>query len=127
MHPLPARVGPALGPLPVMQSHMMIQVHTDNRIHADENLRDAITAVVKSALSHLSGRISRVQIHLGDESGNKQTDDDKRCMMEARIDGLPPSAVTHHASSLTEAIDGAAEKLRHSLESILGKADDRRA
>ena len=104
----------------------MIQVHGDSRIHADQNLQDAIAAVVKGSLIHLSGRISRVQVHIGDESGNKQSDDDKRCMMEARIDGLPPSAVTHHASSLTEAIDGAVEKLRHSLESILGKAHDRR-
>ena len=47
-------------------------------------------------------------------------------MMEARIEGRHPSAFTHHAASLGEAIDGAADKLRSSVESTLDKADDHR-
>lgn len=105
---------------------MIIQVHTDNRVHADAKLREEVEAVVTSTLGHLVDRISRVEVGLGDESGNKQSENDKRCMMEARVEGRPPSAVTHHANSLSEAINGAAEKLRRSLDSSLGKLEDRR-
>lgn len=105
---------------------MIIQVHTDNRVHADAKLREEVENAVKGALDHVADRISRVEVHLGDESGNKQSDNDKRCMMEARIEGRHPSAVTHHAASLGEAIDGAADKLRSSVESTLDKADDHR-
>ena len=105
---------------------MIIQVHTDNRVHADAKLREEVEGAVKGALDHVADRISRVEVHLGDESGNKQSDNDKRCMMEARIEGRPPSAVTHHAASLGEAIDGAADKLRRSVESKLDKVDDHR-
>jgi len=105
---------------------MLIQVHGDNHITANERLSAEVTEQVTSALHHLADRVSRVEVHLGDESGNRQTEGDKRCLMEARVEGRQPTAVTHHAASLTEAIDGAAEKLRHSLESALGKADTRR-
>lgn len=106
---------------------MLIHVHTDNRVRADATLREEVEAAVKGALGHVSERISRVEVHLGDESGNKHSDDDKRCMMEARIEGHAPSAVTHHAATLAEAIDGAADKLLRSVESTLDKADDHRS
>ena len=106
---------------------MIIQINTDNRVHADMKVREEVEAAVNGALGHLAERISRVEVHLGDESGNKQTDNDKRCMLEARIQGRAPIAVTQHAASLAEAIDGAAEKLRRSVESTLDKADDHRA
>jgi hypothetical protein len=38
-----------------------------------------------------------------------------------RIDGRPPSAVTHHANTLERAVDGAAGKLKRSVESTLGR------
>ncbi len=106
---------------------MIIQVNTDNRVHADAKLREDVEAAVNGALGHVAERVSRVEVHLGDESGNKQSDNDKRCMMEARIQGRAPTAVTHHAASMVEAIDGAADKLRRSVESTLDKADDHRA
>jgi hypothetical protein len=53
---------------------------------------------------------------LGDENGAKGGQDDKRCMMEARVEKRHPIAVTHHAATLDEAIAGAAGKLRRSLQ-----------
>ncbi len=123
----PGKPGLENGAAPALQQMMIIQVNTDNRVHADAKLREEVEAAVNGALGHVAERISRVEVHLGDESGNKQSDNDKRCMMEARIQGRAPSAVTQHAASMAEAIDGAADKLRRSVESTLDKADDRRA
>ncbi len=105
---------------------MLIQVNTDATIKGKEKLVDEVKDAVTNALTHFSERISRVEVHLADEDGRKHGEDDVRCMMEARVEGRQPTAVTHHASSLDEAVDGAAEKLRRSLESALGRAEDRK-
>ncbi len=100
---------------------MIIQINTDATLTGHEDRREEIKAVVTNALAHFSERISRVEVHLSDEDGHRHAQNDLRCMMEARVEGRGPEAVTHHASSLDEAVDGAAEKLRRSLEHTLGR------
>ena len=102
---------------------MQIQVNTDRHIHGGENLHERVQTMVEDAVSHLRERITRIEVHLGDENSDKGGDNDKRCMLEARVAGMQPIAVTHKAESLALAIDGAAEKLQHALETALGKAD----
>lgn len=98
---------------------MHIQVNTDSNIEGSEELAIQIKGVVESALSRFSDRITRVEVHLSDENGDKSGQNDKRCMMEVRLEGRQPTAVTHHAASLSDAVDGAANKLKRSLESTL--------
>jgi hypothetical protein len=66
-------------------------------------------------------RVHRVEVHVSDENGRKPGPLDKRCMMEARLDGHPPMAVTHHAATVSEAVDGAADKLRHAVDNMLSR------
>jgi hypothetical protein len=47
-------------------------------------------------------------------------------MIEARLEGRQPTAVKHAAPTLDQAAKGAADKLKSSLESALGKLSDRR-
>jgi hypothetical protein len=47
-------------------------------------------------------------------------------VMEARIAKRQPVAVTHHGASLNEALDGAAGKLKRSLEHQLYKRREHR-
>ena len=100
---------------------MHIEISTDRTVDGREALATQVKGAVESALSRFSSRITRVEVHLGDENGKKSGQDDKRCMMEVRIEGRPPSAVTHHAATLEQAIDGAAGKLKRSIESTLGR------
>lgn len=104
---------------------MNIQVNHDHTIASSAGLRAHVESVVESSLGHLQQRISRVEVHLTDENGSKSGADDKRCVMEARVEGRHPSAVTHHAGTLDDAIDGAAEKLKRAIESTLGRLEDR--
>ena len=78
-------------------------------------------AVVERILGHLAKHISRIEVHISDENGDKGGEHDKRCMMEARLDGHPPFAVTQEAQTFDLAIEGAAEKLKDSLDHILGR------
>ncbi len=46
--------------------------------------------------------------------------------MEARIEGRQPTAVSHQAANLDQAINRAADKLQRSIESTLGRLHDHR-
>ena len=104
---------------------MQVQVHTDSSINGSDSLTNAVEAAVQGAVRRWTPRITRVEVHLSDVNRRKGGADDKRCLMEARLGGLQPVAVTHLAGTLPEAIDGAAEKLKKSLESVLGRLNDR--
>ena len=106
---------------------MHIQVNTDSNIEGHEELASQVKGVVEGALSRVSDRITRVEVHLSDQASDKSGQDDKRCMMEARLEGRQPTAVTHQAASLGDAVDGAADKLKRAVESTLERLkDDRR-
>jgi ribosome-associated translation inhibitor RaiA len=104
---------------------MKIQINTDNHIEGREALAEEISATVESTLGHLAEHITRVEVHLSDENSDKGGAHDKRCMMEARLEGHQPIAVTDDAETIDQAIDGAAEKLKHLLDHTLGRLEDR--
>lgn len=66
-------------------------------------------------------QITRLEVHLSDENGGKDGGDDKRCLLEARLKGLKPIVVTHHAETIDIAVSGAADKLKKTLDSTIGK------
>jgi ribosome-associated translation inhibitor RaiA len=105
---------------------MHIQVNTDRNIQGHEALSTEVTRTVGEALSRFSDRITRVEVHLSDENSNKaRGNDDMRCLMEARLEGRQPIAVTHHAATTSQAVDGAADKLTRLIDSTLGRLRDR--
>lgn len=105
---------------------MHIQVNTDSNIEGHEEFAIRVKRVVESVLSRVSDRITRVEVHLSDQNGDKSGQDEKRCMMEARLQGRQPTAVTHRAASVDDAVDGAANKLKRSLENTLERLNDLR-
>jgi hypothetical protein len=100
---------------------MQILVNTDSNIDGREEFTTRVKRVVESALHRFSDRITRVEVHLSDQNGEKSGQEDKRCVLEARLEGRRPTAVTHHAGSIGEAIEGAAGKLKRSLETTVQK------
>jgi len=106
---------------------MQVQINTDHNVEGHEAMAAHIRGVVESALSSVSDHITRVEVHMTDESGHKSTQNDKRCMMEARLQGRQPIAVTQHAMNLHEAVDGAADKLTRLVESTVGRLRDQRS
>ena len=104
---------------------MQVRVHTDNHIDGSQQLASHVESTVEDALSRFGERVMSVEVHLTDENSSaKESDNDKRCAMEARLAGLPPIAVSHQAAQVDQAIDGAAEKLEKTLERKLGRLND---
>ncbi len=100
---------------------MIIQINTDKNITGSDETSASIESTISAALNRFSGKISRLEVHLSDENSQKEGLSDKRCMLEARIEGMQPIAVTNQAGTMEQAIDGAIEKLKASLQTIFGK------
>jgi len=104
---------------------MKIQFNTDNNVEVREGLRAPLISLISEELGRFSHQITRVEVHLSDENGDKQGSNDKRCMIEARLAGMKPIAVINHANTHEQAVGGAVDKLKNSLDSILGRLRNR--
>ncbi len=104
---------------------MHIQINTDHNIEGHEALATHLSSIVENTLSRISSLITRVEVHVSDENGHKNGKNDKRCVMEARLENRHPIAVTCHAETLHQAVDSAADKLIRSIESDLGRVHDK--
>lgn len=100
---------------------MQIQTNTDNTVENHKPLTAHVETVVQEALSRLSEHITRVVVHLSETNDHQRSGGDHRCLMEARIEGHPPIAASDHATSMHQAIQGAAEKLKRAIDSTLGR------
>jgi ribosome-associated translation inhibitor RaiA len=100
---------------------MRVQLNTDRHIVAHDELAHQVETVMEGTVGRFADQITRVEVHLSDENSQKGGGDDKRCLLEARLAGLQPMAVSHQAATLPQAIDGAAQKLARALESTLGR------
>ena len=105
---------------------MQIQINTDSSVEGSDRLAQQVEAVVRDALDLFSAQITRVEVNLSDENSDKKFGaQDKRCLLEARLAGLQPIAVSHEAATIEQAVDGAAEKMKRSLDSTLGRLGKR--
>lgn len=103
---------------------MKIQVNTDTHIEGREALAAQVSATVERTLQHFQSRVTRVEVHLSDQNGGKAGQADKRCVMEARLEGRQPIAATDQATTLQQAVQGAADKLARQIDSQLGRQGD---
>jgi len=104
---------------------MTIQFNTDNNITGREDFTAPLIALIKDNLSRFNDQITRVEVHLSDENSNKHGVNDKRCLIEARLQGRQPVAVTNLADTEEQAVSGAIDKLKASLETIVDRSRNR--
>ena len=105
---------------------MQIQVNSDNHIESSIRLEEWVRTTVESTLEHYDEYLTRVEVHIRDENGDKPGPHDIKCQMEARPKGHQPISVSHKADTVDQAVDGAAVKLDHALEHLFGKLRGKR-
>jgi ribosome-associated translation inhibitor RaiA len=110
---------------------MQVLVNSDHHIVGGEDLTERVQGVVEGRLERFAARITRVEVHLEDLNSATRgvravllSERDKRCMMEARVGGLKPIAVSHEAPTVTEAIHVAADRLERAIAHSLGRLED---
>ncbi|WPR71900.1 HPF/RaiA family ribosome-associated protein [Flavobacterium sp. NG2] len=100
---------------------MKIQFNTDKNIEGHERLEAFFTTELEKNLVRFQDKVTRFEVHLGDENSEKYSVDDKRCMIEARPAGLNPVAVTAHSDSIEKAFFLASDKIKKALTTVFEK------
>ena len=100
---------------------MIIQLNTDKNLSVHEAFGAQLHDLLSKELNRFSEHISRLEVHLSDENGGKDGQNDKRCLIEARLEGRQPIAVTANADTHEHSVAQAIEKLKNSLDTILGR------
>lgn len=94
---------------------MQIQVNYGS-IPSSASLGEHVENELTSQLGHLTERLTRIEVHLGDTNGaDKRGQDDKRCLLEARPMKMDPIAVEHRTGDIYDAVTEATRKLRRAL------------
>jgi hypothetical protein len=101
---------------------MLIQISTDRTVHGGEEMVRHFESDLAARLSRFSDHLTRLEVHFSEETAAGDALD-RRCVLEARPEGRPAVAVSHHAGSVAEACRGAALKLESVLESLYGRTD----
>jgi hypothetical protein len=101
---------------------VQLQVNFDDSVPGDGELVRRVEGVLEGALDRFGERICRICVRLRDLNSEQMGLPDKSCRLDARISDLGPVAVIHEAATLTEAIHGAADKLRRLLARELQRA-----
>jgi ribosome-associated translation inhibitor RaiA len=104
---------------------MQININTDKTVERHQGLDEHVESVVKAAVARFGEHITRVEVHLSDDNSHKSADGGNRCLLEARVTGYQPIAVSEHSATLHQAIGGAAEKLKRAVDSALGRLHDK--
>jgi ribosome-associated translation inhibitor RaiA len=102
---------------------MQVQVNPGDGIEGNDALESWATDFLNDALSRFRQDITGVEVQLKDENSGKSGPADKRCLLEARVNGQEPMVAEHRAENQDMAIRGAAQKLVKVLDHRLGKLD----
>jgi ribosome-associated translation inhibitor RaiA len=100
---------------------MTIQINTDKTLTGEKRSSDFFISQITEALQRVESHITRIEVHLKDENGKKDGFNNISCLIEARLEGKQPIAITNQADTINLALTGAIDKIKNSIESILGK------
>ncbi|PZR36422.1 MAG: hypothetical protein DI538_13905 [Azospira oryzae] len=97
---------------------MIFQFNTDRTIHGDQQQQEYFETLITQEINRYRNHISRIDVHLSDENGNKKGGTKVRCLLEAQILHNPPIVVIDQSNTVDLAVAGALRKLKTSLERI---------
>jgi len=104
---------------------LKIIINSDSNLDINSNAIASIESDVEGRLGRFQDRLTRVVVHLRDENAHKTSGQaDKRCMLEARPEGMNSINVTHNAPSVGEAVNHATRKLERLLDETFARLND---
>ena len=74
---------------------MEILINTDNNIDGTAEMIAYFKTNIENDLDRFSEHLTRIEVKISDENGEKSVGNDKRCVMEARLKGMEPVSYTH--------------------------------
>jgi hypothetical protein len=105
---------------------MQVIVNTDSNVDGTERVAGGLETIVEESLARYGDRLTRVEVHLSDESAGRSSAEDITCTLEARPAGGTPVVVTESANTVEQSLAGALHKMKSLLETHFGKLDARK-
>ena len=103
---------------------MEIIFNTDKNIEGKQRLENYFKSQLNEDLRRFSERITRLEVHLSDENADKKGERDKKCVLEARLEGMKPIAVSAYDESIEKCVSAASQKMKSSLSKVIEKLQD---
>ena len=103
---------------------MNIQLNADKILNVHEAFENQLKGRLSKDFKRFDEHITTLEIHITDENGLKTGSNDIKCMLEAHLKGLQSIVVSDTANTLEQSVHGAIDKLKNSLDSIIGRARD---
>ena len=100
---------------------MLVQIHTDKNIEGGSRFSEYFSAEIKEKLARFNEIVTRIEVHVTDQNGSKTSPNDKKCVIEARIEKKQPIAVTAHGDTAEKTFSQALEKVQRVLETTVEK------
>ena len=94
---------------------MLVQINTDKNIEGHKRMNDFFEEEIRKDLARFDELVTRIEVHLEDENGDKGGKNDKRCVIEARIEKKNPIAVTSNGDTPEKAFYDALHKMKRLL------------
>jgi hypothetical protein len=99
---------------------MIIQINTASSIKGSKDYEAKVSQLLEKEFAKYSTHITRIEVHLSDEDGSdKNGPNSRKCILEARVEGKQPIAVTSYNDTNEKAVHGAIKKLNAALRPTL--------
>lgn len=105
---------------------MDIQFNTASSVEGKQALEAYMSETITEALARFSDKITRIEVHVSDQNGDKKSPNDKKCVIEARLKGMDPIAVTATGDTIKIAVTSAITKVKAALDTAVGKLTNKR-
>ncbi len=100
---------------------MEILINTDHNISGSAEMISYMQADLESSFERFSEHLTRLEVKISDVNAKKDSENDKKCVLEARIKGMPPVVVTGQGNSIDQAVSDATNKMKTSLDTTMGR------
>lgn len=98
---------------------MEVLINSDNNVESSIDFKNDFREQLLHSLRRFDGYITRFEVFFSDESSNKETINDHKCVIEARMKGRDPERVSHNANSAKDAFNGAVDKMKTVLDRVV--------
>ncbi|MFZ4058493.1 MAG: HPF/RaiA family ribosome-associated protein [Ferruginibacter sp.] len=101
---------------------MNIQVNTDRNINGNHQLVNYVKDKVLGAFERFGDLITRIEVYISDINGAKNFGNDKRIVLEARLQNMKPIAVAVETNNVHFGIKNSIAKMHRSVVAVKAKS-----
>ena len=94
-------------------------INSDKNVESTLDFKNNFREELTHSLRRFDSYITRFEVFFSDESSNKNTQDDHKCVIEARMKGRNPERVSDNGNTPKEAFDGAVSKIKSVLDRVV--------